>query len=118
VIGRGVGRDHENDINLAIAFRRGRPSASTCDRRARRARPLTAKGVDIRYYTVIYQAIDEIEAALKGMLKPESKKCSSVRPRSARCSAFRGSATSPGSLVRTGVIQAQQQGAPGTRRRS
>ena len=29
------------------------------------------EGVDVRYYTVIYQAIDEIEAALKGMLKPE-----------------------------------------------
>lgn len=28
-------------------------------------------GVDIRYYSVIYQAIDEVEAALKGMLKPE-----------------------------------------------
>ena len=28
-------------------------------------------GVEIRYYTVIYQAIEEIEAALKGMLKPE-----------------------------------------------
>jgi len=27
--------------------------------------------VDIRYYSVIYQAIEEIEAALKGMLKPE-----------------------------------------------
>ena len=29
------------------------------------------EGVDVRYYSVIYQAIDEIEAALKGMLKPE-----------------------------------------------
>jgi translation initiation factor IF-2 len=29
------------------------------------------EGVDIRYYSVIYQAIEEIEAALKGMLKPE-----------------------------------------------
>ncbi|GAB4007234.1 hypothetical protein GCM10029992_60370 [Glycomyces albus] len=29
------------------------------------------EGVDIRYYTVIYQAIEEIETALKGMLKPE-----------------------------------------------
>ena len=29
------------------------------------------EGVEIRYYTVIYQAIEEIEAALKGMLKPE-----------------------------------------------
>jgi translation initiation factor IF-2 len=29
------------------------------------------EGVDVRYYSVIYSAIDEIEAALKGMLKPE-----------------------------------------------
>jgi translation initiation factor IF-2 len=29
------------------------------------------EGVEIRYYTVIYQAIDDVEAALKGMLKPE-----------------------------------------------
>ncbi|MGW3466189.1 hypothetical protein ACWDE9_44580, partial [Streptomyces olivaceoviridis] len=29
------------------------------------------EGVDVRYYSVIYQAIEEIEAALKGMLKPE-----------------------------------------------
>src|SRR5450756_2354572 len=29
------------------------------------------EGVDIRYYSVIYQALEEIEAALKGMLKPE-----------------------------------------------
>jgi translation initiation factor IF-2 len=29
------------------------------------------EGVEIRYYSVIYQAIEEIEAALKGMLKPE-----------------------------------------------
>ena len=29
------------------------------------------EGVDVRFYSVIYQAIDEIEAALKGMLKPE-----------------------------------------------
>ncbi|MGH3156953.1 MAG: translation initiation factor IF-2, partial [Streptosporangiaceae bacterium] len=29
------------------------------------------EGVDIRYYSVIYQAIEEVEAALRGMLKPE-----------------------------------------------
>jgi translation initiation factor IF-2 len=29
------------------------------------------EGVDIRYYSIIYQAIEEIESALKGMLKPE-----------------------------------------------
>ena len=32
--------------------------------------------MDIRYYSVIYQAIDEIEAALKGMLKPEFEEVS------------------------------------------
>ena len=37
-----------------------------------KARELAEReGVDVRYYTIIYQAIEEIEAALKGMLKPE-----------------------------------------------
>ncbi|MEP6599471.1 MAG: translation initiation factor IF-2, partial [Actinomycetota bacterium] len=70
VIGRGVGAITENDINLAIASDavvigfNVRPEG-----KAREA--ADREGVDIRYYTVIYQAIDEIEAALKGMLKPE-----------------------------------------------
>ena len=34
------------------------------------------EGVEMRYYSVIYQAIDEIEAALKGMLKPEYEESS------------------------------------------
>ena len=34
------------------------------------------EGVDIKYYSVIYQAIEEIEAALKGMLKPEYEEVS------------------------------------------
>ncbi|SDJ17743.1 translation initiation factor IF-2 [Frankineae bacterium MT45] len=70
VIGRGVGAINENDVNLAIAsdaviigfnVRPAGKAGEVADR----------EGVDIRYYTVIYQAIDEIEAALKGMLKPE-----------------------------------------------
>jgi translation initiation factor IF-2 len=70
VIHRGVGGITEDDINLATASDAivigfnvrpvGRAQASA-DR----------EGVEIRYYTVIYQAIEEIEAALKGMLKPE-----------------------------------------------
>jgi translation initiation factor IF-2 len=37
-----------------------------------KARELAEReGVDVRYYSVIYQAIEEVEAALKGMLKPE-----------------------------------------------
>ena len=70
VIGRGVGGITKNDVNLAIASDavivgfNVRPENQVRDFAQR-------EGVDIRYYTVIYQAIDEIEAALKGMLKPE-----------------------------------------------
>ena len=46
-------------------------SGSTSGPRARSASYADREGVEIRYYTVIYQAIEEVEAALKGMLKPE-----------------------------------------------
>jgi translation initiation factor IF-2 len=70
VIHRGVGGITEGDINLAIADNvivlgfnvRAEGKATELANR---------EGVEIRYYTVIYQAIEEIEAALKGMLKPE-----------------------------------------------
>jgi len=70
IIGRGVGAITENDINLAkasdaiiIGFN-VRPEG--------KARELAEREkVDVRYYSVIYQAIEEVESALKGMLKPE-----------------------------------------------
>jgi translation initiation factor IF-2 len=69
VIHRGVGGITKSDIDLALAddvivlgFNvRAEGQATELANR---------EGVDVRYYTVIYQAIDEIEAALKGMLKP------------------------------------------------
>jgi translation initiation factor IF-2 len=70
VIDRGVGAINENDVNLAIASDaviigfNVRPAGKAGDIADR-------EGVDIRYYSIIYQAIEEIEAALKGMLKPE-----------------------------------------------
>ena len=70
VIHRGVGGITEDDVNLATASDaiiigfNVRPVG-----RAREA--ADREGVEVRYYTVIYQAIEEIEAALKGMLKPE-----------------------------------------------
>ncbi|WP_214322293.1 translation initiation factor IF-2 [Nonomuraea sediminis] len=71
VLHRAVGAITEYDVNLAMADENAviigfnvRPEP--------RARDLAEReGVDIRYYSVIYQAIEEIEAALKGMLKPE-----------------------------------------------
>ena len=69
VIDRGVGAITETNVSLAAAsdavivgfnVRPQGKAAELADR----------EGVDIRYYSVIYAAIDEIEAALKGMLKP------------------------------------------------
>jgi translation initiation factor IF-2 len=70
VIGRGVGAITQDDVNLAIASDAVIIGFNV--RPAGRAGELaTREGVDIRYYSIIYQAIEEVEAALKGMLKPE-----------------------------------------------
>lgn len=69
IIHRGVGAITQNDVNLAtvdnaviIAFN---------VRPAERVQELAdQEGVEIKYYTVIYRALEEIEAAMKGMLKP------------------------------------------------
>ena len=70
VIRRGVGAITQDDINLAISS-----DAVVIGFNVRpegKARELSEReGVDVRFYSVIYQAIDEVEAALKGMLKPE-----------------------------------------------
>ncbi|HXW44214.1 MAG TPA: translation initiation factor IF-2 [Streptosporangiaceae bacterium] len=69
VIGRGVGAITQDDVNLAIASDAVIIGFNV--RPAGRAGELAQReGVDIRYYSVIYQAIEEVEAALKGMLKP------------------------------------------------
>ncbi|PRB08384.1 translation initiation factor IF-2 [Microbacterium sp. MYb64] len=70
IIHRGVGAVTESDVNLAtidnaiIVGFNVRP-----DPKAREA--ASREGVDVRFYSVIYNAIDEIENSLKGMLKPE-----------------------------------------------
>ena len=70
IIDRGVGGITETNVNLASAS-----SAIIIGFNVRAEGKATElanrEGVEIRYYTVIYAAIDEIEAALKGMLKPE-----------------------------------------------
>jgi translation initiation factor IF-2 len=70
VIHRGVGGITEGDVNLATAS-----DAIVLGFNVRAEGKATElanrEGVEIRYYSVIYQAIEEIEAALKGMLKPE-----------------------------------------------
>ncbi len=70
VIDRGVGAITETNVDLAAASDaiiigfNVRPQGKATEMADK-------EGVEIRYYSVIYQAIEEIEAALKGMLKPE-----------------------------------------------
>ena len=70
VIDRGVGAITETNVMLASASDAVIVGFNV--RAEGKVRELADReGIDIRYYTVIYQALDEIEAALKGMLKPE-----------------------------------------------
>ena len=104
IIHRGVGAITQNDVNLAtvdnaiiIGFN-VRPAERVAELADR-------EGVDMRFYSVIYQAIDDVEAALKGMLKPEYEEVqlgtAEVRE------VFRSSkfGTIAGSLVRSGEIR-------------
>jgi translation initiation factor IF-2 len=70
VIHRGVGAINQNDVNLAsvdkaviIGFN-VRPNRQVADLAER-------EGVEVKYYSIIYKAIEDIEASLTGMLKPE-----------------------------------------------
>ncbi|MFC8508256.1 translation initiation factor IF-2 [Streptomyces sp. NPDC057131] len=70
ILHRGVGAVTESDIDLAMgsdAIVIGYNVRAA----GRAAQMAEREGVDVRYYSVIYQAIEEIEAALKGLLKPE-----------------------------------------------
>lgn len=104
IIHRGVGAVTESDVNLAtvdnaiiIGFN-VKPDNKAKDRADR-------EGVDIRFYSVIYAALEDIEKALKGMLKPEYEEfqlgTAEVRE------LFKSSkvGTIAGSIVRSGSIK-------------
>ncbi|MDQ4502716.1 translation initiation factor IF-2 [Sinomonas sp. ASV322] len=104
VIHRGVGAITQNDVNLAtvdnaiiIGFN-VRPAERVAELADR-------EGVDMRFYSVIYAAIEDIELALKGMLKPEYEEVqlgtAEVRE-IFRSSKFGNIA---GSIVRSGIIR-------------
>jgi translation initiation factor IF-2 len=72
IIHSGVGAITESDINLALASKAVVIGFnSRADATARKL--VQSAGVDVRYYTIIYDAVDEIKAALSGMLAPERK---------------------------------------------
>ena len=104
VIHRGVGAITQNDVNLAtvdnaviIGFN-VRPAERVSELADR-------EGVEMKFYSVIYRAIEEIEQAVKGMLKPEYEE---VELGSAEIrEVFRSSkwGNIAGSMVKNGIIK-------------
>ncbi|WMY76872.1 translation initiation factor IF-2 [Citricoccus sp. I39-566] len=104
VIHRGVGAITQNDVNLATVDNAIIIGFNV--RPAERVNDLADKeGVDMRFYSVIYDAIDDIENALKGMLKPEYEEVQlgTAEVREVFRSSKWGSIA--GSLVRSGLIR-------------
>ena len=104
VIHRGVGAITKSDITLASA------SGAVVVGFNVKPEPQTAtfadeEGVEVRFYSVIYKAIEEIEAALKGLLKPEYEEATigSAEVREVFKSSKFG--TIAGSLVTSGIIR-------------
>jgi len=104
VIHRGVGAINQSDVTLAAASDaivigfNVRPEGQVRDLAER-------EGVEIRFYSVIYAAIEEIEQALKGMLKPEfvEAELGSAEVRDVFKSSKAG--TIAGCIVRSGTIK-------------
>ena len=104
VIHRGVGAITKSDITLASA------SGAVVVGFNVKPEPQTAtfadeEGVEVRFYSVIYKAIEEIEAALKGLLKPEFEEAT-IGAAEVR-EVFKSSkfGTIAGSLVTSGIIR-------------
>ncbi|MCL3795491.1 MULTISPECIES: translation initiation factor IF-2, partial [unclassified Actinomyces] len=104
IIHRGVGAITQNDVNLAtvdsaviIGFN-VRPAERVADMADR-------EGVDMKFYSVIYAAIEDVEASMKGMLKPvyEEVELGTAEIRQVFHSSKFGSIA--GSLVRSGIIR-------------
>jgi translation initiation factor IF-2 len=72
IVHAAVGGITESDVNLALASKAVVVGFNTrADVAARKL--AETSGVDIRYYNIIYDAVDEVKAALSGMLSPEKK---------------------------------------------
>ena len=104
VIHRGVGAITQNDVNLAtvdsaviIGFN-VRPAERVAELADR-------EGVDMKFYSVIYNAIEDVESAMKGMLKPiyEEVELGTAEIRQIFRSSKFGSIA--GSIVRSGTIK-------------
>ena len=103
IIHRGVGAITESDVNLAtidnaiIVGFNVRPDSKARERAQR-------EGVDVRFYSVIYAALEEIENSLKGMLKPEFEEVQSGVAEVREIFRSSKAGTIAGCIVRSGTI--------------
>jgi len=103
IIHRGVGAITESDVNLAtidnaiIVGFNVRPDSKARERAQR-------EGVDVRFYSVIYNALEEIEGSLKGMLKPEFEEIQSGVAEVREVFKSSKAGTIAGCIVRSGTI--------------
>jgi len=72
IVHQGVGGISENDVNLATASKAVIIGFDVrADQQSKRL--AEANGIDIRYYTIIYDAVDDVKKAMSGLLSPEQK---------------------------------------------
>ena len=104
IIHRGVGAVNESDVMLALTAGavvvgfRVRPDAG-----ARQAS--SRESVDIQTYDVIYEAVDDVRAALEGLLAPERRESITGAAEARMIFKIRGTGTIAGSYVVDGMIQ-------------
>jgi translation initiation factor IF-2 len=110
IVSSGVGGINESDINLALASRAIVIGFNVrADAAARRI--ADEEGMDIRYYSVIYDVIDDVKAAITGMLAPEVRETiigvAQVRDvfRSSKLGAIAGCVVSTGLVKRNNPIR-------------
>ena len=104
VIHKGVGQISESDVSLAAASDaiiigfQVRPSGSA-------ERMADKEGVDIRKYSVIYDAIEEVKAAMEGMLAPEVKEVVTATIEVREVFNITKVGTVAGAMVKTGKVK-------------
>ncbi|HWS03646.1 MAG TPA: translation initiation factor IF-2 [Gammaproteobacteria bacterium] len=110
VVAGGVGGINESDVNLAVASKAIMIGFNVrADATARRL--VEEQGVDLHYYSVIYDVIDEVKKAINGMLSPEIKEeiigLAEVRDvfRSSKFGAIAGCMVVDGSVRRSAPIR-------------
>ena len=110
LVATGVGGITESDVNLAIASQAAVIGFNVrADASARKL--VESEGVDLRYYSIIYEVIDDVRAAMSGLLSPEVKETitgiAQVRDvfRSSRYGAIAGCMVIEGAVKRRNPIR-------------